>query len=215
MLQDIIDWFKLNPPALTALATLLGGLMAAAVAVLTAWMSHHFTAKREEAKALADERREQQKAEREARSARRAVLRAHLERLVACAQQHNRFHLERSRARIKQAFADALNAAAPPLPIAQGVQPLDEAAALATLYFPELDAGVQDLYRATHGLLEYLSDSVPRLAVAAAPMMNDEALSGAAEAKALAAAYDPLLKAERQLLKAARGLIERELLPSR
>jgi hypothetical protein len=158
MLQAIVDWFANNPPALTALATLLGGLMAALVAVLTSWMSHHFTAKREAAKATADEQREQSKAEREARSARRAVLRAHLERMVACVQQHVSVHKTRALESIQHAASPSGEKGGsdtkPSTTVAVGA--LEEAAAIALLYCPELDPAIDALRRGTVVLFTFL-----------------------------------------------------------
>lgn len=206
-MQDLLSWLKLNPAAFAAVAGLFGGLVAAAVAVLTSWMSHYFTSRREAAKSLADERRDADKANREAAAARRAVLRAHLERLVECVLKHTSLNAawakdQIARVAVGKSESEADRDAEAAL--------LNEATALAILYFPALTQELELLRNATVRMLGYLDDNLPRLAIGMAPSLPEGRL---AQSRVLSIALQELRSAEHGLLTSARGLIDHELLP--
>lgn len=137
-MQDFIVWLKANPPAFAAVAGLFGGLIAAAVGILTAWLSHYFTAKREATRLAADERREAEKVTREAADSRRAVLRERLERVFDLIQQHVSYLEEEQRQVRRFLLSHSYGIPSKDEEPLSGMSALDQAKTLCTLYFPTL-----------------------------------------------------------------------------
>lgn len=161
-MQAIIDWFANNPPALTALATLLGGLMAATVAVLTSWMSHHYTAKREAAKLLVDERRDAEKVAREASESRRILLRSHLERVCALVHEHVAHEEERHRQFSSLLLSHSYGIEHKDEDRPAGATALAEARTLCLLYLPSLGPQIFELQQACAALAAFHGEEIAR-----------------------------------------------------
>jgi hypothetical protein len=213
LMQNIIEWFRVNPPALTALATLLGGSMAAAVAVLTAYLSHVFTARREAEKALTDERREVQKAARDAEATRRTHMRAYLERIVTLVLQHTESEDRLSKSMVLQMVVALHDEKPDPKAIVKGetsVQPLDEARALASLYFPELLPPLDHVRHATRAFVEFRAREVDTWRKDRMTWFVALQASGAGRGQA---ALEKLLAAQSMVITDARALMVSGLLP--
>lgn len=156
-MQDLVAWLRANPVAagalISAFAALVGSVMGGIVAIVTARLTHHYTARREATKANSD-----------AIHARRATLRGHLERIVKCVLAHVEAENRLSKSMVMQMTISAASGQ-PPDPKAvvkpdADVQPLDEAVALASMYFPSLRSPLIGVRQASGAFVAFRAEEV-------------------------------------------------------
>jgi hypothetical protein len=214
-LVAVFEWFDRNPTALVPIATLIGALIAGRVVLKAADRTHQFTVERDAIKAATDDRRERERVSREAAAARRAVQRTHLERIVTLALQHAEAEDRLTKSTVMQLAMVATNPNYQPdvkslLRGEASVQPLDEAMALAQLYFPILTGPLADMRGAASKFSEFREQEVKAWLKDRASWMNTMPSIATRDEFARIA----MRVARTNLHAQARAMIESDLLPS-
>lgn len=177
----------------------VGAVMSAVVAVAVTWLVHRYAA-----------RRELSRLRRETDAARKALQREKLEALVAAVEEWVGAR-EGYVTRIASYGFRRVPGRSPPLfERTGGPSALDRAAAIGELYFPELDADIEQLQQAAHLHTEYTNGELALLREHPDTWLRDHAVGftqrGAEASKALT-------QARARIARHARRLLTERLLP--
>lgn len=133
--------------------TLGNAIISGVVALFTIWLSHVYTSERETKKDRAA-----------AIQARQAMRREKLEKLVALVYEYSTLRHREAMRIAEIGISAALGTQGPADPEQPSIDPLDEAAALQMLYFPELATAIQQVRVAGQVHLVWVAAEIDRMA---------------------------------------------------
>jgi hypothetical protein len=171
----------------------LGAVVSAVVAIAVTWLAHRYAS-----------RREASRTRREADGARKALQREKLEALVASVDEWVGAREGYVTRIASYGFRRVPGRSPPQFERTGGPSALDRAAAIAELYFPELDADIKQLHQATLLHTEYTNGELVLLRDHPDTWLRDHAVGftqrGAEASKALTQARARIARHARQLL---------------